>query len=201
MPEAITWCFTPPGAKELGIHHQYASYNWTKPVQYGEEVGEIITDPRPWSNGYTRPGLVGTNYCGSPWTGRLTRLSSPMPVNDYGLCATCNVPNLCQAYLGRTPTLNQNDGAGFLPMTVSIAGNRWWRPNSRDGGATRWTAVRGGTSSCRGSSPLLLRLTTPTFGLLNAVDLYAVDTTTNAGSWFQPLSSPHNPGLILFLDS
>jgi len=62
VPETITWQDVPPGATPLGVHHQYASLNWTKGIGYQEQVGEIPNQPRPWYNGAYLPGLAGTNH-------------------------------------------------------------------------------------------------------------------------------------------
>jgi hypothetical protein len=61
-PQTVTWCKAPAGAGPLGVRHQYASANWTRPTPYPEQVGEVLSAPRPWSDGATPPGLLGTNH-------------------------------------------------------------------------------------------------------------------------------------------
>jgi hypothetical protein len=91
VPFTAVWSQCPTGAMPLGVHHQYGSYNWTRPVQYSEEVGEVITGSRPYGKGATPPGLVGTNHCGTQWTGKLERLTVPLPNSPNGQPTCCTL--------------------------------------------------------------------------------------------------------------
>lgn len=85
----IEWYFAPSGALELGVHHQYASQVWTRPTRYMEQVGEVVNATRVYSKGPTPDGLTGQNYCGEDWTGRLVRLTTPLPSRPDGQPSCC----------------------------------------------------------------------------------------------------------------
>ncbi len=91
----VVWFVCPEGSTPLGIHHQYASANWTKPVEYSDQVGEVLTAPRPWSNGQTPTGLDGRRHCGADrlWVGRLERLPSPLWAGSPPLPPCCFGPS------------------------------------------------------------------------------------------------------------
>lgn len=91
IPTTIQWFKAPTGATPLGVRHQYGSANWQRGLPYPDQVGEVLTSPRPWSNGAAVAGYSGVNHCGADplWTGRLERLTVAEPSNPDGSPGCC----------------------------------------------------------------------------------------------------------------
>lgn len=105
IPVPITWSRCVTGARPIGIHHQYASSNWTKGVLYQDQVGEI-PGPVVYNKGLPVPGLPGNNYCGSRqlYVGKLTQLVTPIGNGVAGqpICCNQNTDVFCRACVGQT---------------------------------------------------------------------------------------------------
>lgn len=154
VPFTAVWYFAPNGAKPIGINHQYASQNWTRPTHYTEEVGEILTAHPTYSDGATPAGVLGLGYAGTAWTGQLTRLSEAWPVSAGGVPLACPIgPVNCpgcvggvgaQAYRivasGGTGDFSQFNGIwiivnrGFCTWSNEWAGIDWQLNGSAFGG-------------------------------------------------------------------
>jgi hypothetical protein len=115
VPFVAQWMDAAPGAPPLGVRHQYTSYNWTKGIPFTEQVGEIIGASRPWRAGPADPNLLGSNHCGAGplWTGKLTRLTTPIPVRPNGEPACCDAGAVCTACPGNI---------GSSTYTMDVAG-------------------------------------------------------------------------------
>ena len=125
----------------------------------------------------------------------------PLADNDYGMPACCNMPNLCQGYRNRRPSLDQLNGTGSHPMNGPVFTNSFWLPNVYDGGATRWVAHHG-PGLCHGHTERWsMSLTTAGFIFIASLDLYAEQTPAEVGNWFTPVTSPSSPGQSVVLAS
>jgi hypothetical protein len=114
----ITWYRSPIGATRIGVRHQYSSQNWTRPVQYGEMVGELLMPNSPWSNGATPPNLLGTGHCGADqlWRGPLARLTSPLTSHPDGQ------PSCCPESSSGVPCAGCVGGTGQTSYMVTASG-------------------------------------------------------------------------------
>lgn len=137
-----TWYKAPSTAIPIGIHHQYASGKWTKPTDYKDEVGEDPLGSFAYYKGTTPAGVVGTNYCGTQWTGKLFRLTTPLPNNAYGQPSCCALPPVtctaCAEGVGpSTMYVVASGGTGDF----AVANGTWPLVNS---GTCRWITVGSG---------------------------------------------------------
>lgn len=199
VPFPVTWYFAPSGATPLGVHHQYGSLNWIKGTAYPDQVGEIIGAGRPWSNGAAPPGVLGTQHCGSAWTGKLSRLAIPLGDNDFDQPACCAEPSLCQPFIASAPQIDDGDGLGLQPM-ASIGGGVFRRLFG-SGGSRAWYAKHL-TPACLGHAQrwqVRVGATTAGFNFATPLFLYNYDASSQLGSWYANASNPWTPGLSVVL--
>lgn len=199
VPFTVVWYAAPAGAQPLGVRHQYASYNWQRPTPYPDQVGEILSAARPWSNAATPPGALGTNHCGTQWTGQLARLSTPQPSNGYDQPSCCNAPSDCQPRATGTPTLDQLDGSGAHSMHV-ITVQSWWLATVED--ATYSYLANTANLSCHGQPRrMAMHVTDTATRTSDFADcaLVSWDNATHIGTWYVPLASPVHGGQLVKL--
>lgn len=114
VPTVINWYVAPAHSAWIAVHHQYASSVWTRPTAYSEQVGEILTAAKTYSKGTTATGVIGDNFCGESWTGKLERLTTPIPSAPSGQPACCTPPPL--------PCASCVEGSGPSTMYVIASG-------------------------------------------------------------------------------
>lgn len=197
----VRWMRAPPGATPLGVHHQYASYNWTKGIAYPEQVGEVIGAARLWSNGRSAAGVLGTNHCGTAWTGPLTLLATPQPLNAFDQPTCCNAPPaLCLPRVSACPTIDLGDGRGPKPMVPFFAHCGYTDPVNP---TYTWAAVAVGPA-CSGR-PLRWRVRLDSTATGNQVvppfALGRVALPGPTGSFYVPLTSPIRGGITVLVTS
>lgn len=201
VPFDVTWFKAPAGAQVAPQHHNYASYNWTRGIAYPDQVGEIITAARPWSNGATPAGLIGTNSCGASWTGELFRSLTPEASNNFDQPACCNAFSDCQPVFTTPPTIDFGDGTGFHTM-VPFVGLLTWRATCPD--PAYWFVAGRVSPSCHGrpnqwkTNIVDAALPHPVLG---GATLAALDPTHHTGTWYVPLSSPTLAGQEVVIHS
>lgn len=60
----ITWYWSPPGASLFPAPHRFGSLNWLQDKATDSPIGEVPGVKRPWSNGQTPAGSIGSDFCG-----------------------------------------------------------------------------------------------------------------------------------------
>jgi hypothetical protein len=141
----ITWYKAPTGALAFPDHHYFGSLNYTDRNSGTNPVGEIVGALRPWSNGATPAGILGTNFCGAAadYLGITAFRSTPMPLNSFGQPTCCDAP-FCVEFdnFRRARTLTHTGGSEvyWLELDNPVFGQYKWHLSTDASKGFAWKA-------------------------------------------------------------
>jgi hypothetical protein len=202
----ITWYKAPEGAEAFPEHHYFGSRNYADRTSTSNPVGEIGGIARPWSNGATPEGVVGTNFCGaaSEYRGITAFRTTDIPLHPNGQPTCCDLPevacvqfdtdsNFRYAHTVGGPDYLTAQGAFipedyvFFPAVGSPQGF-WWII---------------GEGTCGGpsfSDSKLFSFDGDPFAGVQCTPLAFADASSPS-SWSVPADAPYQPGTVFNLDA
>jgi hypothetical protein len=197
----ITWYKAPTGALAFPDHHYFGSLNYTDRNSGTNPVGEIVGALRPWSNGATPAGILGTNFCGAAadYLGITAFRSTPMPLNSFGQPTCCDAP-FCVEFdtFRRARTLTHTGGSEvyWLELDNPVFGQYKWHLSTDASKGFAWKASGTNCPSGIGASALVSYTGgDPTTGVA-CLQTSSADRNS-ASTWLVPGTAPYLPGATI----
>lgn len=185
----IRWYFAPEGAEHFTDRQSFEPLSWSGGSPAGNQIGEVIGAPRPWSNGATPDCATGASF----WAGNADwfrfgvpeLLPEPKELNECGLPVACPAAALCQSYVanfeGATASAEWTEAGTWTVVNWTVDIIVFQLGESID---DFLAFVNDGSTACHGFPRMGFFVgNLAAFPGLVGAELLAYDTETFEGTW------------------